>query len=168
METPQTRPEHGHRRFQNHDRRRTRQATLIADGGQQGGEIENSLGVPHQPASNPSACRLLVCADAFPFELGDFFDEALHFLVIVHRLADTVYPGFGDAGLSRFAIMALSQIQRGVRFSVGATAVGLATLARTDRQSSPQEPAIMGQLGEPGTKAPLDVGQLGAIHLRYK
>ena len=118
--------------------------------------------------SNPSARRLLVFADALPFHFGDFFDEALHFLVIVHRVADTVYPGFGNADLSRFAVMALNQIQRGVRFAAGATAVGLATFARTDRQGSPQEPAIMGQLSEPGTKTPLGAGQLGAIHLKYK
>jgi hypothetical protein len=108
--------------------------------------------------SKPSAWRLLVFADAFPFEFGDFFDEALHFLVIVHRLADAVFPGFGDADLPRFAIMTLNQIQRGVQFTAGAAAVWLAASAGTDRQGSAQEPAIVGESSEPGTETALGVG----------
>jgi hypothetical protein len=113
----------------------------------------------------PSAWRRFF-ADAFPLEFGDLFDEALHFLEIVHRLTDTLFPEFGDAELSRFAIMALDQIQRGVQFAAGAATVGLAALARTDGQGSAKEPVIVDELSEPGTKASLGVRQLRAIHLR--
>jgi hypothetical protein len=106
----------------------------------------------------PSAWWLLVFADAFPLEFGDFFDEALHFLVIVHRLADAVFPGSGDADLPRFAIMTLNQIQRGVQFAAGAAAVWLATTAGTDRQGTAEEPVIVGELSEPGTETALGVG----------
>lgn len=76
-------------------------------------------------------------------------------MVIVHRLADAVFPWFWNADLPRFAVVTLNQIKRGVQFAVGAAAVRFAALAGTDRQGSAQEPVIVDQLSEPGTKAPL-------------
>jgi hypothetical protein len=64
--------------------------------------------------SRPPVSRLFLFPEAFPFEFGDFFDEALHLLVIVHRLADAVFPGLGNADLPRFAVVTLNQIKRGV------------------------------------------------------
>ena len=59
----------------------------------------------------PSASRHFLLPHALPFEFGDFFDEALQFLVIVYRLPDAGLPRLGDTELSRFTVVALNQIQ---------------------------------------------------------
>jgi hypothetical protein len=106
----------------------------------------------------PSSFRVFLFPEPFPLEFGDFLDEALHLLVIVHRLADTVLPAFGNADLPRFAVMALDQIQGRVQLTLGASAVGFTALADADRQSTSEEPVIVGQLSEPGAEAPLAGG----------
>src|SRR5450759_4678452 len=52
--------------------------------------------------SKLSASRHFLLPHALPFEFGDFFDEALQLLVIVHRLPDAGCPRLGDTELSRF------------------------------------------------------------------
>src|SRR5260370_13747505 len=93
--------------------------------------------------SKPSVSRHFLLPHALPFEFGDFFDKALQLLVIVHRLPDAGFPRLGDTELSRFSVVALDQVQRGVQFAVGAVAGGLATLARTNRPRSAEQPAVM-------------------------
>src|SRR2546426_8520126 len=105
--------------------------------------------------SKPSASRHFLLPHAFPFEFGDFFDEALQFLVIVHRLPDAGFPRLGDAELSRVSVAALDQIQGGVQLAVSAVAGGLATLATTKRQRFAKQPVVISQFGEPGTESPL-------------
>src|SRR5258708_34185664 len=90
--------------------------------------------------SKPSVSRHFLLPHALPFEFGDFFDEALQLLGIVHRLPDAGFPRLGDAELSRFTVVALNQIQRGVQCAVGAVADGLGTLRHTDRQSAANRP----------------------------
>src|SRR5437660_7556256 len=113
--------------------------------------------------SKPSVSRHFLLPQALPFEFGDFFDEALQLLVIVHRLADAGFPRLGDAELSRFSVVALDQIQGGVQLAVSAVAGGLATLATTDRQGSAKQPVVVSQLGEPGTEVPLGRREADAV-----
>ena len=87
--------------------------------------------------------------------------------IIPHRLADAVFPGFGDTDLPRFAVVALHQIERRVQLAAGAAAVGLAALAAANGEGSAEEPVVVAQLGEPGTKAPLGRRYGGTGDLRY-
>src|SRR4030095_3498987 len=114
--------------------------------------------------SKPSVSRHFLLPHALPFEFGDFFDEALQLLVIVHRLPDAGFPRLGDAELSRFSIVALDQIQRSVQFAVGAVAGGLATLATTNGQGSAKQPVVVRQLGESGTEVPFGRREASAVH----
>src|SRR5919198_1232764 len=114
--------------------------------------------------SKLSASRHFFLPHAFPFEFGDFFDEALQFLVIVHRLPDAGFPGLGNADLSRLSVVALDQIEGCVQFALGAVAGGLATLATTNRQSSAKQPVVVGQLGEPGAEIALGRREADAVH----
>src|SRR6266567_1792874 len=114
--------------------------------------------------SKLSASRHFLLPHALPFEFGDFFDEALQLLVIVHRLPDAGFPRLGDAELSRFSVVALDQIQGSVQFAVGAVAGGFATLARTNRQGSAKQPAVMNELSESGTKFSFGRREAGAVH----
>src|SRR5260370_34106659 len=98
--------------------------------------------------SKPSVSRHFLLPHALPFEFGDFFDEALQLLVIVHRLPDAGFPRLGDAELSRFTVVALNQIQRGVQCAVGAVAGGLATLATTNRPGSAKHALVISPFGE--------------------
>jgi len=104
--------------------------------------------------SKLSASRHFLVPHAFPFEFGDFLDEALQFPVIVHRLPDARFPRLRDTELSRFPVVALDHIQGGVQFAVSAVASGFTTLATTNRQSSAKQPVVVSQLGEPGTEVP--------------
>src|SRR5674476_1402073 len=51
--------------------------------------------------STPSTSRPSLFPDAFPFQLGNLFEEALEFLVIAHRLSDAGFPWLVKAELSR-------------------------------------------------------------------
>src|ERR1035437_4997395 len=115
---------------------------------------------------SPSASRHFLLPHALPFEFGDFFDEALQFLVIVHRLPDAGFPRFGDAELSRFSVVALDQIQGGVQFAVRAVAGSLATLATTNRQGAAKQPVVVSQLGESGAEVSFGRREAGAVHGR--
>src|SRR5674476_1448558 len=90
-----------------------------------------------------STFRPLLFPDAFPFQFGDFFEEAMQFLVSIHRLSNAGFPWLGDAELSGFAVVALDQVQGGVQFAAGAVASGLAAFARTNRQGSAQQPVVV-------------------------
>src|ERR1017187_2609388 len=114
--------------------------------------------------SKPSASRHFLLPHALPFEFRDFFDEALQLLVIVHRLPDAGCPRLGDAELSRFTVVTLDQIQRGVQLAVSAVAGGLATLATTNRQGSAKQPVVVSQLGQPGTEVSFGGREVGAVH----
>src|ERR1035441_3388495 len=103
--------------------------------------------------SKPSWSRHFLLPHALPFEFGDFFDEALQFLVIVYRLPDAGFPRLGDAELSWSSIVALDQIQGGVQLAVGAVAGGLATFAATNGQSSAKQPGVVSKSGDPGARA---------------
>jgi hypothetical protein len=53
---------------------------------------------------------LLSLPQALPLPLGEFFDQGLHLLVVLNRLADALFPGLGDANLAEFSLVALDQI----------------------------------------------------------
>src|ERR1019366_5122482 len=114
--------------------------------------------------SKPSVSRHFLLPHALPFEFGDFFDEALQLLVMVHRLPDAGFPRLGDAELSWFTVVALDQIQGGVQLAVRAVAGGLATLATANRQGTAKQPVFVGKLGEPGAEVPLGSREAGAVH----
>src|ERR1035441_9637851 len=102
----------------------------------------------------PSTSRPFLFPDAFPFQFGNFFEEALEFLVIVHRLSDAGFPWLGNAELSRLATVALDQIQGGVQLAAGAVTGSLAALASAHRQGSAQQPVVVSQLGEANANLP--------------
>src|ERR1035437_8238821 len=116
--------------------------------------------------SKPSVSRHFLLPHALPSEFGDVFDEALQLLVMVHRLPDAGLPRLGDAELSRLSIVALDQIQGGVQLAVRAVAGGLATPAATNPQRSADQPAVVSQLGEPGTEVSFGRREAGAVHGR--
>src|ERR1017187_6169646 len=114
--------------------------------------------------SKLSVSRHFLLPHALPFEFGDFFDGALQLLVIVHRLPDAGFPRLGDTELSRFTVVALDQIQRGVQIAVRAVAGGLTALATTNRQSTAKQPSVVSQLGEPGTEISFGRREVGSVH----
>jgi hypothetical protein len=116
--------------------------------------------------SKLSVSRRFLLPHALPFELGDFFDEALQLLVIVHRLPDAGFPRLWDAELSRFSVVALNQIQGSVQFAVGTVAGGFATFASANRQGTAKQPVVVSQLGESGTEVSFGWGEAGSVHGR--
>ena len=52
--------------------------------------------------------------ETFPFQFGDFLNEALHLLVVTHGLAHALPPWLGDANLAQLAGMTLHQVHRPV------------------------------------------------------
>jgi hypothetical protein len=50
---------------------------------------------------------LLSLPQALPLSLGEFFDQGLHLLVALNRLADAFFPGLGDTNLAEFSLVAL-------------------------------------------------------------
>jgi len=110
--------------------------------------------------------RHFLLPHALPFEFGDFFDEALQLLVIVHRLPDARFPRLGNAALSRFSVVALDQIQGGVQIPARAVAGRLAALAGTNRQGSAKEPFVVSQLSQFGAEVSFGRGEAGAVHRR--
>ena len=46
----------------------------------------------------------------FPFQLGNFFNQALHLLIVVHGLSNTFLPGLRDTNLAKLPGMALHQV----------------------------------------------------------
>src|SRR5438552_2951763 len=114
--------------------------------------------------------------ETFPFQFGHFFNEALHFLVVIHGLAHAILPCLGDAKLAQFAGMALHQVHRLVQLAVGAMAVGFAALAGTLGKSATKKPLAGGQLGNAGTEVAFGSRGFGAdeglghilYHILYK
>jgi hypothetical protein len=94
--------------------------------------------------------------------LGNFFDQALHLLVIVDRLANPLLPRLGDANLAQFASLTLNQVEGVVGFSLGAMAIWFAALAQACGQSAAQKPMAGGQLGNAGAEVALGGGESGA------
>jgi hypothetical protein len=114
--------------------------------------------------SEPSWSRHFLLQHALPFEFGDFFDEALQFLVIVYRLPDAGLPRLGDAELSWSSIVALDQIQGVVQLAVGAVAGGFATFAATNGQSSAKQPVAESKSGDPGAYVLLGRREADTVH----
>src|ERR1022692_4842064 len=106
-----------------------------------------------------------------PFQLRDFFQQALQQLIVLDGLPNTRLPGLRDTGLARLSAVALNQIQGPMEFAFGAMAGGLAALARPLRQSSAKKPAAGNQLRNPGTDLPFGGREGGAgkniAHLLY-
>src|ERR1035437_1589015 len=100
--------------------------------------------------------------ETFPFQFGDFLDEALHLLVVGNGLAHAFPPWLGDADLAKFAGMTLHQVHRLVQLALGAMAVGYAALAGTFRKSAPKEPLAGGQLGNAGAEVAFGGREFGA------
>ena len=107
--------------------------------------------------------RRFLLPHALPFEFGDFFDEALQLLVIVHRLPDAGFPRLGDAELSRVTVVALDQIKGGVQFAFRAAAGRFAALATTNRQGTAKQPVVVSQLGQLGAEVPFGRREAGAV-----
>jgi len=53
---------------------------------------------------------LLSLSQALPLPLGEFFDQRLHLLVVLNRLADAFFPGLGDTDLTWFSLVTLDEI----------------------------------------------------------
>jgi hypothetical protein len=53
---------------------------------------------------------LLSLPQALPLPLGEFFDQRLHLLVVLNRLADAFFPSLGDTNLAGFSLVALDKI----------------------------------------------------------
>jgi len=78
--------------------------------------------------------------EPFPFQFGDFFEEALQLPVVADGVAHPVLPSLRDANLAQLAVVTLQQIDGRMRFAVGAVAVGFAALAGAIRQRSAKQP----------------------------
>src|ERR1019366_573463 len=100
--------------------------------------------------------------ETFPFQFGDFLDEALHLLVVGNGFAHAFPPWLGDANLAQLAGMTLHQVHRLVQLALGAMTVGFAALAGTFRKSTPKKPLARGQLGNAGTEVAFGGREFGA------
>jgi hypothetical protein len=102
--------------------------------------------------------------EAFPFELGDLFDELLHVVVIAHRLTDSVFPQLGDRKLSRLPPLALDQIEGSMELAPSAAAIRFAAGAAADGEGSAKEAGVMDELSEPAAEVALGAGEAGPVH----
>src|ERR1700721_2656622 len=113
----------------------------------------------------------LLLLEAFPFQFGNFIDEALHFLVVGNGLTDSLAPRFGYANLAQLPSVTLHQVHRLVQLAVRAMAVGLTALAGTLREGAAKQPLPGSQLGDTGTEVALSSRELGAVeglgHILY-
>src|SRR5216683_5195890 len=100
--------------------------------------------------------------ETFPFQFGDFLNEALHLLVVCNGLAHALTPWLGDANLAQLAGMALHQIHRLVQLAVGAMTVGFAAFAGTFGERATKKPLAGGQLGNAGTEVAFGSREFGA------
>jgi hypothetical protein len=50
---------------------------------------------------------LLSLPQALPLPFGEFFDQRLDLLVVLHCLADALFPSLGDANLPKLSLPAL-------------------------------------------------------------
>ena len=98
-----------------------------------------------------------------PFQFRDFFDQALHLLVIMDRLSNSLLPRLGDANLTEFAGMTLHQVQGLVGFPLGAMAIRFAALAGAWGERAAKKPLSGGQLGNAGAEAAFGSGEFGTV-----
>lgn len=97
-----------------------------------------------------SLCRtplLLSVAQTLPLQFGKLFHQGLQLLVILYRLADTVFPSFRHVQLKRLAFVALYQIEGDMGLTARAATGGFSTRQTPDRERSPKQLAAMSQLG---------------------
>jgi hypothetical protein len=78
-------------------------------------------------------------------------------------LANALLPGFWDTDLAKLPGLALHQVQRLVQFPSGATAICLATGARTFRERATKKPLTGGKLRNAGTEIALDGGEFATV-----
>src|SRR5580658_9499224 len=113
----------------------------------------------------------LLLLEAFPFQFGNFLNEALHLLVVGNGLTDSLAPRLGYANLAQLAGMTLHQVHRLVQLALRAMAVGLTALAGTLREGAAKQPLPGGQLGNMGAEVALRSRELGAVeklsHILY-
>jgi hypothetical protein len=101
--------------------------------------------------------------EPFPLQLGNFFDQFLHQVIVVDGLANTLLPGPGDANLAKLPALTLHQVQGLMQLASGATAIRLAAGEGTFGEGAAEEPLAGGELGNPGTEVALGSGEFGAV-----
>src|SRR5580658_6707389 len=121
--------------------------------------------------SGAAAILGLFSLEALPLQLGNFIHETLYLLVLADRVANRIVQGLRNAPLARLAGLALHQIQGGVSFACGATAIRLAALARALGKRAAQKPFAGGELGDARTETALGGGEFsateGTVHVLY-
>ena len=99
--------------------------------------------------------------ETFPFQLGNFTEEAQYFLVLGDCLANRALQRLGNAQLACLAVMALHKIQGRVAFAVGTMAIWLATLAGALGERTAQEPLAGSELRNARAETAFGSGEFG-------
>jgi len=97
-----------------------------------------------------SLCRtalLLSGGQPLPLPFGKLFHQGLQLLVILYRLAHTVFPSFRHVQLTRLALLALHQIEGDMGLTARAATAGFSTRQTPDRERSAKQLAGVSQLG---------------------
>jgi hypothetical protein len=123
-------------------------------------KVERSF--PNRRSGDEERLSLLFLK-SFPFQLGNFLNQFLHQMVVVHGLANALLPGFGDTDLAKLPRLALHQVQRLMQFPTGTTAIRLATSARTFRESATKKPLTRRELRNPRAEVALRGGEFAAV-----
>jgi hypothetical protein len=123
------------------------------------GEMKDLFRVGREPAEDLTFPSL----EPLPLQLGNFFDQFLHPVIVVDGLANALLPGAGDANLAKLPVLTLHQVQGLMQLASGATAIRFAASAGTFRERAAEEPLAGGELGNPGTEVALGGREFGAV-----
>jgi hypothetical protein len=85
---------------------------------------------------------------ALPLQIGEFFNQLFHLLLILDRLPHAVFPLARHEHLAQLPSLASDQIQTGMQFSSGAMTAGFATTDISDGESAAQKASGVDDLRE--------------------
>ena len=123
------------------------------------------------PSRRRKTALLLSLLDPFPFQFRNLFDQLLHQVIVIDRLANALVPSSRDTNLAKLSVLALDQVQGFMQLAASAATIWFAALTGALRERTSEEPLASGQLRNSGTEIALGGRKFtaieGLVHLAH-
>jgi hypothetical protein len=104
------------------------------------------FGLPQQASENQFL--LLSLLDSLPLQIGEFFDQFFHLLVVLDGLPHALFPLPRHEHLAQLPFLPSDQVQTGMQLPLGAMATGFATANIPQREGAAQKARGADDLGQ--------------------
>jgi hypothetical protein len=88
--------------------------------------------------------------DSLPLQIGEFFDQLFHLLVILDGLPNPLFPLPRHEHLAQLPSLPSDQVQTGMQLSLGAMATGFATADIPQSEGAAQKASGVDDLRQAG------------------